>query len=89
MSDAVADHVRTIVAEILNAVPQNIRAETALSLGDLGWKGLLMITLEIEHKFGIELPIEVQNGWTTVADIILDTEKAIAVDRGRDRERAA
>lgn len=83
MAGSVADHVRTIVAEVLNALPENIRAETALSLGDLGWKGLLMITLEIEHKFGISLPIEVPNGWTTVADVVIATESAIAADRVR------
>ena len=73
MPDSVEDQVRTIVAQILRARPQDIRPETALSLGDLGWKGFLMITLEIEHKFDIEIPVEVPNAWTTVADAILAT----------------
>jgi acyl carrier protein len=81
MADRVEDQIRTIVAKILDAAPDNIRPETHLSLADLGWKGFLQITLEIEHKFGISLPIEVPNSWTSVADIILATEAAIADQR--------
>jgi acyl carrier protein len=81
MADCVEDHVRSIVATVLDAPPDFIRPETSLRLGDLGWKGMLQITLEIEHKFGIELPIEVPNTWTTVADIVLATEAAITAQR--------
>ena len=81
MADCVEDHVRSIIAGVLDAPPDYIRPETPLSLADLGWKGLLQITLEIEHKFGIALPIEVPSSWTTVADIVIATEAAIAAQR--------
>jgi acyl carrier protein len=81
MADCVEDHVRSVVAGVLDAPPDFVRPETPLSLADLGWKGLLQITLEIEHKFGIPLPIEVPNSWTTVADIVIATEAAIVARR--------
>lgn len=83
MADSVESHVRTIIASVLGAAPENIRPETALSLADLGWKGLLQITYEIEHRFGVEVPIGLPNCWTTVADIVMATEAAIAATRWR------
>lgn len=77
MSDSVEDRVRTIIASVLKAPPDHVRPETQLSLADLGWKGFLEITCEIEYRFGISLPVEVPNCWTTVADFVVATENAL------------
>jgi acyl carrier protein len=78
MPDSIEARVRTVIADVLDAPPELVRPETSLSLADLGWKGFLMITLEIEHEFGVAMPVEVPNGWTSVADVIMATERAIA-----------
>jgi acyl carrier protein len=78
MADSIETRVRTVIADVLDAPPELVRPETSLSLADLGWKGFLMITLEIEHEFRVAMPVEVPNGWTSVADVIMATERAIA-----------
>jgi len=85
MSDTIAKRVCSLIAKVMDVPPANVRPETALSLGDLRWKGFLMITLEIEHEFGVPMPVEVPNGWTSVADIIIATERA----QDAARQRAA
>ena len=77
MSKVIELRVCTVIAEILDVPTDNIRAETQLSLGDLGWKGFLTIALELEREFDIVLPIEVPNSWTTVADVAAAVETAI------------
>jgi acyl carrier protein len=79
--ESVEQIVCAAVACALGVPAHQVRPQTALSLGDLGWSGLLRITLELERRFEIVLPIEVPNLWTTVTDVILATEAAIA--RGR------
>ena len=59
MRDNIAKHVCSLIAKVMDVPPANVRPETALSLADLGWKGFLMITLEIEHEFLVPMPIEV------------------------------
>lgn len=81
MRDNIAKHVCSLIAKVMDVPPANVRPETALSLADLGWKGFLMITLEIEHEFLVPMPIEVPNGWTSVADVIEATEQALKAQR--------
>lgn len=83
MADTVADRVRTIIAEVLCVPPANIGPETLLSIGDLGFKGFLMIALEIEHRFDVDMPVEIHDAWTSVADVVIATETAIAADLAR------
>lgn len=81
MADNVAKRVCTIVAEVFGAELDYVQPDTTLSLGDVGWKGFLELALEIERTFGVTLPIEVPNTWTTVTDVILAVEKAITAQR--------
>ena len=75
MSDNIAKRVCSLIAEIMDAPPANVRPETALKLDDLGWKGLLMIRLEIEHEFRVLIPDGAPDLWITVADVIESTER--------------
>jgi acyl carrier protein len=78
MSESVEQIVCAVVARELGVQARHVKPQTQLSLGDLGWKGFLLITIELERRLGIELPIEVPNTWTDVGDVILATEHAIA-----------
>jgi acyl carrier protein len=69
--------VANIIADELGVPAENVKPETALSLGDIGWKGFLSLGLEIELAFGIAFPIEVPNSWTCVADVIAAVERAL------------
>jgi acyl carrier protein len=77
MSDTIEARVRTIVAAALGAPPEHVLPETTLSIGDLGWEGFLEIALEVRLAFGISIPLDFST-WTTVADIVLSAERALA-----------
>jgi len=53
---------------------------------DLGWKGFEMIRLEIEHEFLVHISDGVSDLWTSVADVIEATERAV---KAQQRQRAA
>jgi acyl carrier protein len=80
MRDAVANKVRTVVAEIFGVDASDIKPETLLRAGDLGfgWRKLYRIASELEHTYGIQFDIGAADRWTTVTDVILATEEAIA-----------
>lgn len=85
MTDNISKRVCSIVAEVFEADPCNIQPSTALSLGDVGWKGFLELALELEKAFDIALPIEVPNTWATVCDAIVAVESAIAAHAAQGR----
>lgn len=86
MPDAVELHVRTVIAIGINAAPENIRPSTMLRAGEISDGQMLAIARVLERDLGIAFPRLAYIGWTTVADVVDATERAL--DQVR-KERAA
>lgn len=69
--------VRTIVAEVLNALPQNIRPETTLFAGIVSYDQMRRIAHRVGGDFGLYFTFEQWEPWASVADVILAVENAI------------
>lgn len=89
MSDKVEDHVRTIIARMLRLPPEDIRPESMLLMGQIGPAKMLGIAHYVECAFDVTLPENACEGWTTVADVVIAAERAIAADLVRRAGRAA
>lgn len=85
MANAVEARVRTIVADVLRALPGNVRPETKLLAGVVDWGQIRSIAHKIEKTFGVRFGAYEPELWVDVADIVVATERAIAA---ADREAA-
>jgi acyl carrier protein len=78
MPNIVENRVRTIIAQILNVPPENVRPETTLMLGAIGHGRMREIAFRICRTFEIGFfAREVYEGWTTVGDAIDAVEKVL------------
>lgn len=80
MSDAIEMRVRTIVADVLRALPENIRPETMLLAGVVAYGQIRSIAHRIELTYDIQFGIYDPELWTSVGDIVLATERALAAN---------
>lgn len=77
MANAVEARVRTIVADVLRAQPENIRPETMLLAGVVAYGQIRSIAHRIELIYGITFGIYEPELWTSVGDVILAAEREI------------
>jgi hypothetical protein len=89
MADHVEDRVRTIVARMLRLPPDNIRPESMLLMGQVGPAKMRAIAHYVENAYDVILPENAAEGWTTVADVVISAERAIAAEQLRVAGRAA
>jgi acyl carrier protein len=83
MADKVEDRVRTIIARVLQVAPENIRPEGLLSLSVISRVKMRTIAHRIEIDYDVTLAADAYELWTTVADVVSATERAIAADLAR------
>jgi acyl carrier protein len=85
MAHSVEARVRTIVAETLNAQPENIRPETVLFAGIVSYDQMRKIVWRLGEDFGVRFAFHEWEPWSSVADVILAVERAIEARPIEDR----
>lgn len=67
----ITDRVRKIIADYNGMIPAVVQPSSTLDGLGLDSLDVVKLSMEIEDEFGIEIPTDQLDNWTTVGDVIL------------------